>query len=203
MSQVGHERFEAGLGRRQDSLGHAFGVNARCGDRVAQFVGDVGNESPSQHLGLFERVGHAVERVAESCDFCRPGRLDAVREIACGEAFRRGLERADGPAQVPRQQDGDDCGDEDGDDGADVDAAVDACHEGLLGGAQYHPTHAASSGHAAGGRRQAREIGIERGGEGVSGDEPDSEHRAERDEEDGEEDLEPQAEVTHPHTSTL
>ena len=89
MPEVGYERVEPGLRRGQDALGHALGVNARGGDRVAQLVRDVGDEAPAQLLGLLERVGHPVERVAERRDLGRARRLDAMREVARRRGPRR------------------------------------------------------------------------------------------------------------------
>ena len=166
-------------------------------------MGDVGDEPPSKHLRLLQRVRHAVERVAESRDLHGPRRLDALCEVALREALGGDLERADRAAEVAGEEDCDDRGDEYGRDCADVHASIDTRDERLLGGPEHHAAHVRAPGHHPLRGGQARQVCVEGRGKRIAGDQAHGEYRAERHDQNREEDLQAQSDAAHHYTSTL
>ena len=65
---------------RQHALGHGFSLGSGRCDRVSELVGHVSDEPLAELLGFLERVGHRVERLAESRDFGRSPDVHAMRQ---------------------------------------------------------------------------------------------------------------------------
>jgi hypothetical protein len=93
-----------------------LGVAADRGQRCAQLVRGVGDETPQTILaglalaeGSLEAIEHGVERDPQPADLAaRIGRLDAVRQIAGGDGARGVAHAVEGQQADPDEDPGDD-----------------------------------------------------------------------------------------------
>jgi hypothetical protein len=82
-------RKEVGVVARVDALDQALEVALDDGERRAQLVRDVGQETPPLLVVRLEALGHLIERAGEATDLRRPALGDAHRVVARSDPSRR------------------------------------------------------------------------------------------------------------------